>query len=132
MAAGNQSACAQFHDAVLGGTYGTVVPTVQLLRYRTYRRYRRYSLDLRLLVIPLKVWGYPRNFGFTLRSLLMGRYDPATVTPALVEPEASESTARAARAPQAVQGFTGGACVAPAMHREIECVAPDFPGSVVY
>ena len=37
----------------------------------------------------------------------MGRssYDPATVTPALVEPEASESTARAARAPQASEDF---------------------------
>ena len=31
----------------------------------------------------MKVWGYPRNFLFTLRSLLMGRYDPAT--PVLVE-----------------------------------------------
>ena len=51
----------------------------------------------------------------------MGRssYDPATVTPALVEPEASESTARAARAPQAVQGFTGGACVAPGLSRTL-------------
>ena len=95
---------------VLAGTVGTVTAVPRYLRYlRTVGTvgtslYRRYSLDLRLLVIPLKVWGYPRNFGFTLRSLLMGRYDPATVTPALVEPEASESTARAARAPQAVQG----------------------------
>ena len=38
-----------------------------------------------LLVIPLKVWGYPRNFLFTLRSLLMGRYrdDPAAAAPVL-------------------------------------------------
>ena len=37
------------------------------------------ALPKGLLVIPLKVWGYPRNFLFTLRSLLvlMGRYDPA-------------------------------------------------------
>ena len=37
------------------------------------------ALPKRLLVIPLEVWGYPRNFLFTLRSLLMGRYrdDPA-------------------------------------------------------
>ena len=31
------------------------------------------ALPKGLLVIPLKVWGYPRNFLFTLRSLLMGR-----------------------------------------------------------
>ena len=35
------------------------------------------------LVIPLEVWGYPRNFLFTLRSLLMGRYDPAAAAPVL-------------------------------------------------
>ena len=35
------------------------------------------ALPKGLLVNPLEVWGYPRNFLFTLRSLLMGRYDPA-------------------------------------------------------
>ena len=35
------------------------------------------------LVVPLEVWVYPRNFLFTLRSLLMGRYDPAAAAPAL-------------------------------------------------
>ena len=41
------------------------------------------ALPKGLLVIPLKVWGYPRNFLFTLRSLLMGRYDPAAAAPVL-------------------------------------------------
>ena len=45
------------------------------------------------------------------------QYPPTlSATPALVEPEASESTARA---PQAVQGFTGGACVAPGLSRTL-------------
>ena len=41
------------------------------------------ALPKGLLVIPLEVWGYPRNFLFTLRSLLMGRYDPAAAAPVL-------------------------------------------------
>ena len=41
------------------------------------------ALPKGLLVIPLEVWGYPRNFWFTLRSLLMGRYDPAAAAPVL-------------------------------------------------
>ena len=46
------------------------------------------ALPKGLLVIPLKVWGYPRNFLFTLRSLLMGRYDPAAAAPVIVDSEA--------------------------------------------
>ena len=42
------------------------------------------ALSKGLLVIPLKVWGYPRNFLFTLRSLLMGRYDPGPAAAAPV------------------------------------------------
>ena len=41
------------------------------------------ALPKGLFVIPLEVLGYPRNFLFTLRSLLMGRYDPAAAAPVL-------------------------------------------------
>ena len=41
------------------------------------------ALPKGLFVIPLDVLSYPRNFLFTLRSLLMGRYDPAAAAPVL-------------------------------------------------